>query len=278
MQCTSNLPRRTSSLRFAAVLSLALFVALPAAYSVDSAPTAPGKSSKQSAISTKPFRHFAIGVTGGTLGGGVELVTTMSRKTNLRVDGHFVNYSPSTITQDGVNYGGNIKARDVRASYDYFPFGGAFRLSAGFAAYNQFNVNATALVAAGQSFTLNSVTYYSDPSGVNPLSGNATLGYANKYAPTATLGFGNAIPRSGRHFAFPVELGAAFTGAPKFALNMNPNSVACTTSTYSPTTCGQVATFDNFQPNLAAEQKKITNDIAPFRVYPIMNVGVTYRF
>ena len=57
-----------------------------------------------------------------------------------------------------------------------------------------------------------------------------------------------------------------------------PNSVACTTSTYSPTTCGQVATFDNFQPNLAAEQKKITNDIAPFRVYPIMNVGVTYRF
>ena len=274
MECTSNPPRRTRSLRFATVLSFALFIALQAAYSVDAAPVAPSKVSKQSAISTKPFSHFALGVTAGTLGAGAELVTTMSRKTNLRVDGHFLNYSPSTITQDGVNYGGNIKIRDVRASYDYFPFGGAFRLSAGVAAYNQFNVAATAVVSAGQSFTFNGTTYYSDFTGANPLSGNATLGYANKYAPTATLGFGNAIPRSGRHFAFPVEIGAAFTGAPKFALNMNPNSVVCTSST----ACGPVAPFDSFQTNLAAEQKKITNDIAPFRVYPILNIGATYRF
>lgn len=273
MECTSNPPRRTRRLRFAAVLSVALFIALQAAYSVDVAPTPTTNMSSKSAIDTTPFRHFAIGVTGGSFGGGIQLVTTMSRKTNLRVDTTFLNYSPS-ISQDGINYTGTIRMRDARASYDYFPFGGAFRISGGFAVYNQFNVTGSAVVPNGQTITLNSVDYYSDPS--DPLTANATLGYTRKYAPTATLGFGNAIPRSGRHFAFPVELGAAFTGVPVFSLNVAGS--ACTTPVPSALTCGSVTTFDGFQSNLAAQRQKITNDIAPFRVYPIINLGVTYRF
>jgi len=274
MHCTAKLSRKPRYLRMAAIASFVFFLALQAGFSSDAAPVpANSKSAHQSEISTRPFRHFAVGVTGGTLGAGAELVTTISRRSNLRVDGHFFNYSPS-LTQDGINYSGNIHLRDVRASYDVYPFGGAFRLSAGFAVYNKFNVNGLAVVPNGQTITLNDVDYYSNPD--NPLTGTATLGYTRQYAPTVTFGWGNAIPRSGRHFAFPVEIGAAFTGAPAFTLNMAGS--ACLTSTPSPDTCGDVTTFDGFQSNLAAQRQKIVNDIAPFRVYPIVNLGVTYRF
>jgi hypothetical protein len=192
------------------------------------------------------------------------------------VDGSFFNYSPN-FDQDGITYSGNIHLRDVRASYDFFPFHGSFRISGGVMLYNQFNVAATATASAGKDITLNNQDYYSDPSGANPLSGNASIAYGNKVAPTFTMGWGNAIPRSGRHFAFPVEIGAAYTGAPKFNLTMNPNSTVCTTQTSS-ADCGTVASFDDFQSNLAAERAKITKDIAPLRFYPIFNAGITYRF
>jgi hypothetical protein len=274
MQGTTNPSRKPRCLRVAAVASFLFVLALQAAYSSD-VPSAPvkGKSSHESAISTRPFRHFAVGVTAGTFGPGIEVATTLSRRSNLRVDGSFLNYSQS-LTENGINYNGNLRLRDYRASYDFYPFGGAFRLSAGFAAYNQFNVHALATVAAGQTITLNDVDYYSNPN--DPLAGTATLAYTRKYAPTATFGWGNAIPRSGRHLAFPVEIGVAFTGTPAFTLNMAGS--ACSTPVPSAETCGDVTTYDGFQSNLTAQRQKITNDLAPFRVYPIINLGVTYRF
>jgi len=229
------------------------------------------RSAQGSEISTGPFSHVAMGVTAGSLGAGVEMVTTISRRTNLRLDGDFFNYSQN-LTQDGVGYNANLRLRDYRASYDFFPFHGAFRISGGFAAYNQFNVSAVASVPAGNTITLNSVDYYS--SATDPLHGSATIAYPNKYAPTATIGWGNAIPRSGRHLAFPVEIGAAFTGTPTFTLNMAGSACATT----DPSTCQTVTTYSDFQTHLTAERNKVNNDIAPLRVYPIINFGVTYRF
>jgi hypothetical protein len=280
MDCRANFPLKPRRLSIVAVALFVIVLASQPGFSENNAPVEPVETRIAPASASanyQPFSKIAVGVTFGMLGAGVEVATPLSRRSNLRVDGTFFNYSP-TFDQDGISYAGNIRLRDVRASYDFFPFHGGFRVSGGAMLYNQFNVAATAMASAGKNITLNSVDYYSDPSGINPLSGNATVAYANKVAPTFTIGWGNAIPRSGRHFAFPVEIGAAYTGAPKFNLSMNPNSVVCTTQTYSVATCGQVATFDGFQPNLAAERTKITNDIAPFRFYPILNAGVTYRF
>jgi hypothetical protein len=264
-------PGRFSSV---AITFFVLFLALQAGYSQEVAPPVePAKvitPPSGARFSTRPFSHIALGVTAGSLGVGVELATPLSRRTNLRVDGHFFNYSQS-LTQDGVSYNGNLRLRDARASYDFYPFGGGFRLSGGVAMYNQFNAKALASVPAGQTITFNSVDYYS--SATDPLKGTATIGYSNKVAPTFTFGWGNAIPRSGRHLAFPVEIGAAYTGTPTFNLAM-------TGSACSPTlaTCGTVTTFDGFQSNLNIERNKITNDIRPLRFYPIINAGITYRF
>jgi hypothetical protein len=272
MHTVSNFSRNPHIFRLTSVLSFVLLLALQAAYAGSDTPVPPNtKSSHSSELSTRPFAHFAVGVTAGTLGPGLELVTTMSRRSNLRVDGHFFNYS-QTFSQDGISYNANLRLRDYRASYDFFPFAGAFRLSAGFEAYNQFNVNAVATVPAGQTVTLNEVDYYSSAS--DPLHGSASAAYPNKYAPTLTMGFGNAIPRSGRHWAFPIEIGAAFTGTPSFNLAMAGSACA----TPNPATCMPVSSDPSFQADLAAQRKKIVNDIAPLRVYPILSMGATYRF
>jgi hypothetical protein len=273
MDCSSIVSLKT---RRRSVLTVALFVvflavcpgfALPNGFFSGAARQYPA----QVGYSVGPFSTVAVGVTAGTLGAGVELVTPISRRTNLRVDGHFFNYS-QTLEQDGISYSGNLRLRDFRASYDLYPFKGGFRLSGGVAVYNQFNVAANAAVPANKTLTLNDVDYYS--SAADPLHGNASIAYGRKVAPTLTFGWGNAIPRSGRHLAFPVELGMAFTGTPKFDLDMFGS--ACSVS--STAGCAVVSSYPDFQTNLAAQRRKINNDLQPLRFYPILSLGVTYRF
>jgi hypothetical protein len=272
MDCTANQLRKPSRFSSLAVALFVLCLALQAGYSAEISPAEAKINTHppSSRISTRPFSHIALGVTAGSLGVGVEVATPISRRTNLRVDGHFFNYSQS-LTQDGIGYNGNLRLRDARASCDVYPFGGSFRLSGGVAMYNQFNAKALASVPTSHPITFNDVDYYS--SAADPLHGNATIGYANKYAPTFSFGWGNAIPRSGRHLAFPVEIGAAYTGTPTFNLAMAGS--ACESQN---TNCQPVSAYPDFQSNLNVERKKIANDIQPFRFYPILNFGVTYRF
>jgi hypothetical protein len=275
MDCTANLPRKSCRFNIVAIFLFITFLALQPGYSEQSGavpePALLSTAPVAARISARPFSKIAVGVTAGTLGVGLEVATPLSRRTNLRVDSHFFNYA-QTLSQDGVSYSGTLRLRDFRASYDFYPFGGSFRLSGGVAVYNQFNVRAATSVPSNQTITLNDVDYYSSAS--DPLRGNATVAFGHKVAPTLTLGWGNAIPRSGRHLAFPVEIGAAFTGTPTFDLAM----IGSGCETQDAATCQPIATNAGFQSNLNAERKKISNDIEPLRFYPILNVGVTYRF
>ena len=230
---------------------------------------APKYAAKSKSI--KPFSKLALGVTFGTTAVGIEAVTPVSHRTNLRLDGSLFNYT-ANVTENGVNYNANLRLRDVRATIDFFPFVKSFHLSAGVAFYNQFNLAGTAVLAPGNTVTLNSVDYSS--LATDPLNARAAFVYGNKVAPVLALGWGNAIPRNGHHFAFPIEIGAAFTGTPSF--NLNVSGSGCTTT--APIECGPVNTLPDFQANLAAEHTKIQNDINPLKVYPIATIGMTYRF
>lgn len=278
MKFSATLPGKFRSARILGMALLLSALALQSGFAADAASITPETTNTapqhklKSRISTRPFSHVAMGANFGTQGAGLQAVTTLSRKLNLRADASFFDYALST-SQNGINYNGNLNMRDARASLDFFPFGGGFRLSGGIAAYNKVNLGATATVATGQTITLNDTDYYSNPNN-DPLHGTGSFAYGRKYAPTATIGWGNAIPRSGRHLAFPVEIGAAFTGTP--TVNINFAGSACSDPGY--TMCGPVGSYDDFATNLAAQQKKLANDVAPLRVYPIINFGVTYRF
>jgi hypothetical protein len=279
MDCITNRALKSRRLSVLAVVFFVTLLALQPGYS-ESNPTAPDAASEAGTAPATVFRPFpafsrlAVGLTLGTFGPGVELATPLSPLTNLRVDASFLNLDLST-GRYGVNYNGTVSIRELRASYDFFPFNGSFRLSAGVAAYNHLNVGGTGTVADNKAIYLNSADYFT--SAVSPMLSKVTLAYQNKVAPTFTFGWGNAIPRSGRRFAFPVEIGAAYAGTPQFTLNMTGNACAgapCTTA--NPGT--PVGSLPGFTTNLNAQRAKIVNDLALARFYPILNCGFTYRF
>ena len=63
--------------------------------------------------------------------------------------------------------------------------------------YNDNQITGGASVPAGKTFTLNGTTYTS--SATNPVTGNGSV-TMNKEAPKLTVGWGNLLPRNGRHF------------------------------------------------------------------------------
>lgn len=213
--------------------------------------------------------HLGVGVAAGTLGIGPQAAISVTKLSNIRGGVNFFNYDDD-FTKDGVKYNGSLKFRSFQLTWDqYFPHFGGFHISPGALLYNGNSGHATAQVAGGNSFTLGSATYYSGNS--NPVNGTGDITF-NKAAPMILLGFGNLVPHS-RHFGVNLDLGVVFQGSPSAKLNLggtaclNPGQTACL-STSDPTV----------QANVSAEQDKINRDLDPFRYYPVVSFGISYKF
>jgi len=222
---------------------------------------------------TKPFSRVAFGGGVSPLGISMSMATNLNRHVNLRSTGNLFNYTINNFTTNGFTVGGKLNLASAASALDFYRFPNhGVRLSPCVLFYNQNAASATFNVSAGQSFTLNDVTYYS--SAAHPVTGLGTLGlHTRKTSFTATTGWGNMIPRSGGHWSFPVEIGAAFIGSP--SLNMNLSGFACdSTGVY----CMDVATNSQIQSNLQAQVAKYRKDLDPLKTYPIASFGMAYSF
>ncbi len=222
---------------------------------------------------SKPFSAIAFGGGASDLGVNMAMATNLSRHANLRVTGNIFKYDVNNFTTNGFTANGKLNLTTAGTSVDFYPFANhGFRISPGMLFYNQNALKASATVAAGQSFTLNDVTYYS--SQTTPVTGIANLGLnTHKQAFTATTGWGNMIPSKGGHWSFPVEIGAAFIGAP--ALQMSIAGVACDSTGIH---CIDVAQNAQLQTNFQAQVDKYRKDLDPLKTYPIVSFGVAYSF
>lgn len=240
--------------------------------SLNAAP-APGGAGEQrgpigSAYSA-PFSGLAIGVKAGLLGPGVEIATPLARKVNLRGGFNYFRYTDN-FTSSGIQYGATLRFESGEASLDWFPWAKGFHISGGALLYNGNQISGTSDVPGGETFTLNHVTYESSPA--DPVTGTGSLTF-NKAAPKVSIGWGNMLPRSGRHWSIPFELGFAYLGDPKVMLNLT-GSVCDTTGA----NCRTIASDPTVQANVTAQQQKIQNDANPARFYPILSVGFGYAF
>jgi hypothetical protein len=217
------------------------------------------------------FSGFAVGAKIGLLGAGLEIATPLSYHLNLRAGGNFFSYS-DTLTSDGISYDAALRFRSAEASIDWFPLAGGFHISPGALLYNDNQITGGASVPAGKTFTLNGTTYTS--SATNPVTGNGSV-TMNKEAPKLTVGWGNLLPRNGRHFTVPVELGFAYIGDPKVAVNLA--GTACYTDAGTQY-CSDVSTNSMIQSNLAAQVQKLNKDAEDARFFPILSLGFAYRF
>lgn len=218
---------------------------------------------------TGPFSGFALGVNVGLLGVGVQTATPLSKRLNLSGGANFFSYSDG-LTSDGVQYNANLRFRSAEASLDWFPMAGGFHISPGALLYNGNQVTANATVPGGQTFTLNSVQYISSTTA--PVTGTGSVTF-NKAAPKVTVGFGNMLPRSGRHVSVPVELGFAYVGDPKVALNL-----AGTVCDPNGQNCEAIASSTAVQANVAGQQQKLQNDVSVAKIYPIFRTGLAFSF
>ena len=207
----------------------------------------------------------------GLLGIGVEAATPLSTHLNLRGGGNFFGYTDN-LTSNGINYNANLHFRSAEASLDWFPWAKGFHLSPGALLYNGNRITADAAVPAGDTFTLNNYTYTSSTAA--PVSGTGSIKF-NKAAPKFTVGWGNMLPRSGRRFSVPVEIGFAYFGTPRVALTLN--GTACY-DYQGQNYCSAVATNPTIQANLMAQQQKISKDVSPARFFPLISTGFAYRF
>jgi hypothetical protein len=203
------------------------------------------------------------------LGTGVQGAVSLTPKLNVRGGFNFFTYS-TTQNFSGFSVDGTLHLRSAEALLDFYPFHG-FHLSPGALIYNGNKVTANLTTASGTTFTLNGTTYTSGAG--NPVTGAATVSLNDyKVAPMFLFGFGNLVPRSGRHFGFVFDIGAAAIGSPKFALNLA--GTACSAGGG----CVNAATNPAVQSNLQTTVQKANNSISFLQALPVIRLVFGYSF
>jgi hypothetical protein len=243
------------------------------------------KKARKAEVQLKPFSAVAFGGGMSLMGVNLQAATNVNRYLNLRGTGNFFNYTASNISTNGFSLNGKVNMATAGVSLDYYPIPRmGFRLSPGMLFYNQNGITATATPQPGTSFTLNAngtdYDYYPDAAtqSTNPFRVDANLGLnAHKQAFTLTTGWGNMIPRKSKdllfgHLSFPFEIGVAFTGAPTIN-QFELHGWACDKNGLN---CVDMAQDLTAQSRLAAQKAKWTNDLDPYKVYPIFSFGVAY--
>lgn len=195
---------------------------------------------------------FGLDAHAGTLGFGAELNYTITPYFTARVDLNRYNYT-YTGTKEQVDYNFDLRLKSYSGMLDWHPFAGVFRVTAGVFS----NKNEIDAVAVPQgSYTINGHTYTA--------AQVATLYGTISFDPTVPyFGFGwtsNGSTETG--LGVSLDLGVLFQGSPKVQLH------ATGAGTHNAT----------FQSDLAVEQGKVQNDVNNYKTYPVIALGLSYRF
>jgi hypothetical protein len=208
-------------------------------------------------LSASAYAETAVSLSAGTTGIGVHLIKPYNDKLNFRLG--LNGYSGST-TEKTTTATYDIKAnlRTIDALVDFHPGASGFRLSGGLV-YNGNEFDATATPTGSGTYTFNGTAYPVASAG-NVIG---TMEF-KKIAPYLGIGYGNAVSKD-KGWGFVADLGVMFQGSPK----TNLQSTNCTAGTV---VCDQLAA------DLAAESAKLQNEAKDYRFYPVVRVGLSYKF
>jgi hypothetical protein len=203
---------------------------------------------------TSSARDVALAAKAGTTGVGADLTVGLSRSLNLRLGAQGWTRS-ETRTEQEIEYDADLKLVSGQLLLDVHPGGKGFRVSAG-AIVNGNEV--TAVSTEDAVYTINGVRY---PVGlVGTLEGRVETG---SVAPYLGVGWGNAVARGGP-WRFALDVGVFYQGKPKVSLTAHPII--------------PILLPDRFEEDLEAERREIEDDLDSYRFYPVVSLGVSYRF
>lgn len=201
----------------------------------------------------------SIAVKGSTLGAGLEVAKLIGGHVALRAGVHGASFGRAFGvggSDDGIGAGASdiaLSLRNATAVVDLFPFNrGAFRVSGGVV----LGTNSLTFAEPSGEFSFDedsdqSVTYTGELV--------ETLTYA-RVRPYAGFGWGTPASRR-RGIGFVADFGVAY-GKPEYALAVS----------------GPQANDPQLQADLAAERARRQADVDGYAFYPVLGLGLSYRF
>ncbi|HEY7214880.1 MAG TPA: hypothetical protein VIC28_09630 [Thermoanaerobaculia bacterium] len=206
--------------------------------------------------------EVALAGKAGTLGAGAELTVGLSRQVNVRLGLNGYNYSDRREAS-GIEYDGEAKLRTGTALLDWHPGGRGFRLTGG-VVYNDTTIEGSSIPPASGIYNIGGVPV--PASLVGTLDAKADF---DPLVPYAGVGWGNAVAPNKR-LGFFLDLGVIFQG--KADVTLIPRIPA-----NSPinTTPGAREALDIL---LRREEQDLEDEAADYDMYPVVAIGVSYRF
>ena len=195
---------------------------------------------------------FGLDAHASTLGLGAELNYSINSYFTARVDLNRYNYS-YTGTKEQIDYNFDLHLKTYSAMLDWHPFAGIFRVTGG---YFQNNNEITAVAVPTATYTINGHTYTSAQ--IATLYGDITF---NKNVPYLGIGW-STLGTDSTGFGVNFDVGVLMQGSPKVQLSATGAGTHNTT----------------FQNDLAAEQTKVQGDLNSYKSYPVVSLGLMYRF
>lgn len=209
--------------------------------------------------SATAFADPAVGVTVGTTGLGADLDVPVLPILGIRV-GYSGFVYHHDINQTDVDYAGRLHFSEASGLLDWYVLSGGFHVTAGVFGGNT-RVDVTGRPTDG-TYTINGTTY--SAAQVGSLSGQ--LKFGNSVQPYVGLGWGN--PFRGGPLTFTADIGAIYGGTPSVSLSAQCGPAAPPGSP----ACNQV------QNSLASERAQLASDVTIAKWYPVLNLGVAFRF
>ena len=213
-----------------------------------------------SSMSTMSLADTSNGVSikAGALGAGIEYYHGISNNINVRIGMNAFNYDDE-IAESRINYDMTLELRTASIIMDYHPFDSSgFRVSAG-AFYNGNKASLEALSVNGE-YEFNGDVYRVEDIG----TANGDVEF-KKFAPYLGVGWAFS-PTSTSTWTFNLEAGAFYQDTPEAQLNVSCGTALPTMQ------CEQLLV------DVRAEQKQLEQDIKEYKWYPVIMVGLQYKF
>ncbi|MCR4337996.1 MAG: hypothetical protein NUV91_09360 [Candidatus Omnitrophica bacterium] len=196
--------------------------------------------------------RFAVGAEANSLGLGGKVIVKLTDQFNTRIGGNGFQYDYDATKSD-VKYDLDLNLLNFSALLDWFPLDNGFRLSTG-VIINQNEIDATA--RRESSYTVGNSTYTSAE--VGTLTGHIDF---NEAAPYVGLGWGTPFGKTS-NWSVMFDLGVMFQGSPDVDLGAT----------------GTLAGNAAFEADLQREEDDFEDDLAIFQFYPVVSIGIAYRF
>ncbi len=200
-------------------------------------------------LSTSLAQDWAAGIKVSTMGGNIDVYRSFGEKFNVHVGYNYFALTQSLGETEDYKTEGKIGLSSISALGDFFPFeSSTFRITGGIM-YNLNVIDAT--LTPTREYTVGGDTY--SPEELGNLDASIEF---NKFSPYLGLGFGN--PTSGdAGFGFVFDVGTMYQGTAVVDLQAE----------------------GLLKPSASEDQaQRIQDNLSWFQWYPVVSLGITYKF